>query len=43
MFERREAKGWGIAGVALSMVMEGGSNVEVEVKVKIEDEVEDER
>ena len=43
MFEQRGTEGWGIAGVALSMIMEGGSNVEVEVKVKIEDEVEDER
>ena len=43
MFEQRGTKGWGIAGVALSMIMEGGSNVEIEVRVKIEDEVEDER
>ena len=43
MFEQRGTKGWGIAGVAVSMIMEGGSNVEVEVKVKIEDEDEDER
>ena len=43
MFEQRGTEGWGIAGVALSMIMEGGSNVEVEVKVKIEDEDEDER
>ena len=43
MFEQRGTKGWGIAGVALSMIMEEGSNVEIEVRVKIEDEVEDER